>query len=322
MKVRRPVFIIGCPRSGTTLLFRILSESKELWSSYRESHYVWDKFLPDKRDIFYSMLLNEKDVENGDEDYVQSKYHLYTYNAYVFGYLSRMLFFRDTLKPLFEIWSHLIKFAKSLFLKDYRVLDKTPPNTFRVSYLKKIFPDAKFIYITRDAKTNIASLMEAWTSDAPKFAFKAREFYDYNDKINIDGYKGKVWKFTNPPGWEKFLDKSIEEVCAFQWHAAHRYAQESFMKMPAEDVVQVRYEDLISRPTELIPQLCDFINIEYKDAVKENTENLPMVSMVSKPNPNKWMKYKDRLEKIMPKISDMQKRLGYEEILKKEISSV
>ena len=291
----------------------MLSDSKELWASYRESHYLWERYAPDYRDPYFSTVMKAEDFKPEDLKFIENQYHKYTYNSFfIFGYLSRVIAFRKTLRPLFELWSQLIKIAKSLFLKDYRVLDKTPPNTYRIEYLKKAFPDAKFIYLTRDGKTNISSLIDAWRTKTGKWGFAFRKFYDYKGKLKIKGYDGDVWKFTNPPGWEDYMDKPLEEVCAFQWLSAHEFSLNSFSKMNPDDFIQVRYEDLTSNPADLIKKICDFAEIEFSGDLKKVTEELPQVSQVSKPNPDKWMKNKEMIERILPKIKDMQEKLGYE----------
>ena len=75
MQIKDPVFIIGCPRSGTTLLSTILSSSPELWASYRESHYLWEKFLPDPRDWIFSMYRGAEDYKEEDKKYLDNQYH-------------------------------------------------------------------------------------------------------------------------------------------------------------------------------------------------------------------------------------------------------
>ncbi len=313
-----PVFIIGCPRSGTTLLFTILSGSPELWSSYKESHYVWEKFLTDKRDHMFAMHLTEKDFQNGDREYIESKYHERTYNAEWVNTVSNFLFFnrfRKWLNPLWQLFCRLVAGLKSLFLRQYRVIDKTPPNTYRVAYLKAAFPDAKFIYITRDGKTNISSLIEGWRANKNRrFSFGFRKFHDYNSRLNIKNYDGKVWKFTNPPGWEQFLDRetSLEEICSFQWKSAHEYSQLAFAKMDADDFMEIRYEDLTKNSATVIEKVCQFINVGYEGKVRELAEKPPVVSTATKPDPNKWQKNQELIAKIMPLISEMQAKLGYE----------
>ena len=41
---RNPIFIIGCPRSGTTLLLESLRASGELAAVQSEGHILWDEF--------------------------------------------------------------------------------------------------------------------------------------------------------------------------------------------------------------------------------------------------------------------------------------
>ena len=62
LKIKKPVIIIGCPRSGTSLLFRILSTSPYLWSLYRESNDIWNKFYQITQKEFKDEVLTERDL--------------------------------------------------------------------------------------------------------------------------------------------------------------------------------------------------------------------------------------------------------------------
>jgi len=44
--LHRPIFIIGCNRSGTALLFRNLSEHLDLWSLYVEAQPTFHSRFP------------------------------------------------------------------------------------------------------------------------------------------------------------------------------------------------------------------------------------------------------------------------------------
>ena len=46
IKAIRPVFIIGCSRAGTTLVYKTLSESHELGTLQRETHDFWSDLHP------------------------------------------------------------------------------------------------------------------------------------------------------------------------------------------------------------------------------------------------------------------------------------
>jgi Sulfotransferase family len=317
MKVKNPIFIIGCPRSGTTLLFTVLRSSTQLWSSPDESHYVWEKFLADKRDPMFSMYLQAEDFSDGDREYIENKYAEYTHHGSLMRKITKHVFlnrFKNNLAPFFLMWRKYVSFLKSLSQADYRVIDKTPPNTYRVDYLAKTFPDAKFIYLTRNGASNISSLIEGWKSEG-RFSFAFRQFYDYNSQINIKGYKGKVWKFTNPPGWQNYLNKTLEEVCAFQWLSAHKYSQEAFQKMSTSRWMPVKYEDLTSNPEKVLQEICHFLDLDFDGSIKQHSQKLPVVSTSTKPAPDKWLKNKDLIENIADKIDDMQIKLGYPSLL-------
>ena len=64
MQVEKPVFIIGSYRGGTSLLFRLLSESKELWSMYRESNHIWQSYHRDLKESSDTVYFEE--LENGN----------------------------------------------------------------------------------------------------------------------------------------------------------------------------------------------------------------------------------------------------------------
>jgi hypothetical protein len=323
MKIKKPVFIIGCPRSGTTLLYTILKSSNQFWASHSEAHFVWQKFIPDQRDPMFAVHLDEKDYSPEDDEYLNNKYSERVYQHDFLGNLSQYAFynkFRKILSPLYFLWRNFLRITRKMMPGEYRVLDKTPPNTYRVSYLAKAFPDAKFIYITRHAATNISSLIEGWKSTG-RFNFKFRNFYKENSEIDIKGYEGNVWKFTHAPGWQEYLKKPLEEVCAFQWLSAHKYSLDSFASMDTNRQMQIKYEDLIANPANLIKEICQFLEIEYDQAIKQNSEKLPVVSTNTKPDPKKWLKNKDLILNIADQVNEMNEKLGYEKIETAELVS-
>jgi len=318
MKITKPVFIIGCPRSGTTLLYTILKEAPEFWSSHSEAHFIWEKFVPDKRDPMFAIHLTAADVKDGDKEYIEERYFERAYPNAKAATIAQYFFynrFRALFSPIYYLWRKTLAAFRSFSQRSIRILDKTPPNTFRVGFLAEAFPDAKFIYITRDGATNISSLIEGWKSTG-RFNFKFRSFYPENEKINIKGYDGKVWKFTHAPGWESYLDKPLEEVCAFQWTSAHQCTQDELAKLDSSRYQTVKYEELVANPEAEIKKLCDFVDIEYSNNIAKHCKELPVVSTNTKPDPKKWLKNKDLINNIAAQIDAMQIKLGYPSLLK------
>jgi hypothetical protein len=126
----RPVFVIGCPRSGTTLVVRALAFSDELASLGTEGHALWEAFNHPRRHGWSSNALGAGDVSGSERNYVYR----------VVRALSR----------------------------GRRFLDKTPKNCLRIPYLVELFPDASFVFVRRRAADNVNSLMGGWRAQ-PRF---------------------------------------------------------------------------------------------------------------------------------------------------------
>ena len=63
----RPIFLIGCPRSGTSALLQAFLRSRELRSVQAEGHILWDPFHPKPRE---SDALGAEDVRDRERAYV------------------------------------------------------------------------------------------------------------------------------------------------------------------------------------------------------------------------------------------------------------
>jgi hypothetical protein len=125
----RPVVVLGCPRSGTTVLLQALLRSPELRSVQSEGHILWDEFHATPRG-WDSDALTAADVTRRERDYVYCAIRLWTRGA--------------------------------------RFVDKTPENCLRVGYLSALFPDATYVFLRRRAADNVSSLIEAWKA-RPRF---------------------------------------------------------------------------------------------------------------------------------------------------------
>lgn len=311
-KIKKPIFIIGCPRSGTSLLFTILSESEHLYSLYRESQDIFDSFyLKKKREFkeYFDDALTDKDLNDESMKFMLDEFHRYSLNSRPIGYLVREHFLKNKLLNGFAWLTTKINASlKDLFLKEYRFVEKTPRNCFRISYINKLFPDAKYIFLKRDGRSNISSLIEGWKRE-PVYS----RIPDANKPLNIKGDKFKKWRYVLPPNWQSYIDKSLEEVCAFQWISSNKSALEGLKIIPQDRVYSISYEDLTKNTEEIVKSLCDFMEIPYTNNLKKFAVKPPVVSTPKndKPRSSKWLKNKELLENIYPVIEPMMKELGY-----------
>jgi hypothetical protein len=127
----RPVFVVGCSRSGTTVVYKTLSESPELGSLQRETHDFWIALHPLAEKGYATHALTGADASSRDRDTVSRHFYAHT------GRL--------------------------------RVVDKNNQNGLCVPYLHALFPDAHFVYVKRSPGDNVNSLIEGW-GKADEFA--------------------------------------------------------------------------------------------------------------------------------------------------------
>jgi hypothetical protein len=124
VKADRPVFIVGCSRAGTTLVYKTLSESRELGTLQRETHDFWSEMHPLQEKHWKTHALNESDASEQD---------------------------RNTVTRYYYAWTGKMRFV-----------DKNNQNGLCVAYLHALFPDAFFIYVKRSPGDNVNSLIEGW----------------------------------------------------------------------------------------------------------------------------------------------------------------
>jgi hypothetical protein len=122
---KRPIFIIGCPRSGTTLLYNLLQRAPELKFLGQESHWIWEYCHPPRQAADHSQVLKGGDVTGRSRRFIRACYG-------------------------------------AAFGAD-RFVDKCPTNALRIDAIRTVFPDAVIIGLTRNGPDNISSLIDTWT---------------------------------------------------------------------------------------------------------------------------------------------------------------
>ena len=279
-----PIFILSAPRAGSTLLFQLLACSPDIWTIGAESHGIYAQFphLPGPRNLFGDGRLYAEHAE----ETVASRMRLY--------YLALL---RNAARdPLSEG-----------FLKGnerFVFLEKTPRNSLNISFLLRIFPKARFIFLWRDAKANIASLIEAWQVGA-----QSRQFVTYR---NLPDWPLGYWCFLLPPGWEALKGKSLAEIAAFQWRACNDIVLDDLSQISRERWAVLSYDDLIGDPGATLTQLCDFCGVSPGDYLSERAAgNLPLsTSTLSPPRADKWRAHEGQISAVLPSIQGTINRLA------------
>ncbi len=306
--IEKPVILIGAPRSGTTLLFSILASSRELWSLYTEGEVIFRRWLhPALIGWSRGNRLNENDLSEELRKTLHEELYRRAMNLQrFFPALESKIYagsrFRERWRCRFL--GPLTGIARPASV---RFVEKTPKNSLRVPFLSALFPDATFIFLTREGRSNVSSLIDGWRTGG---RFRT---YEMPTDLDIDGYPEKrQWTFVLPPGWERYASgRTLADVCAFQYVTCNDTALRDLSSLPADQVVRVRYEDLVNDPEATVTSLCESLGLRYEGALRSMTETLPIVNTSTPPSAEKWRRHAREIDSVLPMIRPTMARLGY-----------
>jgi hypothetical protein len=158
-----PIFIVACPRSGTTILATLLNMHPEICSStethffnfiVKQKKYNWksfdliqfEAFLKESRIVDFCSL-----AKISKEDLIEE------FKKLNFGSNSNA-----NKKKILDILINSLTNKKS---KKY-FCEKTPQHLYSVKEILSLYPAAKFIYLVRDGRDVVNSLMKMpWRPD-------------------------------------------------------------------------------------------------------------------------------------------------------------
>ena len=254
MNVKNPIFIIGCPRSGTTVISEVLAAHHNLaWFSNWMNRYPRVPFLATFSRVCDLPILGERirgAKRQNDESYpLLSRYAPRPEEAWhIWEYCCSAKFRSDMLKetkPSEEEKRRAQRFVRLTCLyqgKNRFVAKLTGPP--RMTYLREIFPDAYFVHIIRDGRAVVNSL------------------------LNVDFWRERGG--LERPWWSGLPDESIQQweecgktpeaLAAVQWKYLIELARQESKVIPAGHYLEVKYEDFTRRPqetVEAIQQYCE-----------------------------------------------------------------
>lgn len=299
-----PVFIVGSPRSGTTLLGEILDHHPRVAQWY-EPYFVWDKYFRsashDERTAADATPIVCNQIINDFKNYKRKK-------------------------------------------KCDIVIDKSPRNSLKIPFILEIFPNARFIHIVRDGRDVTLSIYKEWTrrknivSDPArslKFDYikalkvikkwLARQPFLYDraralwfetrghifdrskhlNRIRWNGHVGWGPRFEN---WQDCFEKlSSLEFTAMQWVNCVNSVRQSWHKINAVNKFEFRYEDFLNDPKNTLITIFDFLEKNPSTSFFRTLPNL------KKDNFNKWKQAfsDDEISRIRPILTPLLEDLGY-----------
>jgi len=223
------LFIVGCPRSGTTLLQRIVNAHPQI-AITPESHWI--------------PHLYEKPWALSPEGLIE---HKLVRELGAHPKFARLGISRQELKRLEKLarngqpltYSRLVTTLLDLYGKAHGkplVGDKTPDYVRRISTLHGLWPEARFVHVIRDGR-DVCLSMRDW----PKVHPKPGDFTTWKD----DPVSTAAW-------W---------------WGINVRLGRDAGRSLTPGLYYELRYETLVARPQEQCELLCAFLGVPFNEAM-------------------------------------------------------
>ncbi len=187
----KPIFIIGLPRSGSTLIEALLVSGEKKIKTYGESNFFNIAIVDQIKDRIFDKNL---DIKN-------------------FEYVIDLSLLKKSLQDRYKIDSEAI------------FLDKSLENIFNIEVILKIFPEAKFIHTSRNLNDSILSIYFSMLPEL-SWTLSLNTIKDYVHKYNktISFFRKKFPKKILDISLEKLtsnseqLSKKIFNFCELKWN--------------------------------------------------------------------------------------------------------
>jgi len=225
-----PIFIIGAPRSGSTLLYQYLSFVLEvsyissIWSILPRSgqYFFPGKTLPPADfNSFYGNSFSIYGIHEGGQIFTQwfpDKEHHFT--AALPDSVNRKM------RAYFEVVSSVGK--QPWLIKNGR-------NSLRISVLQDVFPEAVYIRLNRDPMMVAQSIIEG--------------------RYRLTGSPDQNWTVI-PKEWENIKSLPYPRQVARQVYYIELQANEDLAKVPSERVSNCDYDAFCTSPFEYALEIC------------------------------------------------------------------
>lgn len=258
MRIENPVIIIGAERSGTTLLYSLLSNHKDFyWFSQLDSVFPNAPYLTSCIRRFVYLIRKEKFISEKGTISKSKGFNTptecipYWRNVFGFGTEDNYRIEDDYIDHNFLNPSQLELINKDIslrmsILRKSRLLLKQPGFSLKTKYFNSLFISPIFVVVYRNFTDNLISMVNA-------------------KKVS----KQKFWG-TKIPGWRNYLNHSPVEQSLNQISTVYKIIKKDLelIDPDSERTLYIRYEDLLENPQEKLISIFKFCRIDEDPVFK------------------------------------------------------
>ena len=235
-----PIFVVGPPRCGTTLLAKILGRHSRIFMP-GETHFFDDIY---SRRASFGDLQYRDSIERAvarletvygrfneglDQDRVDHLLH----NREAVEHLRHCRTYRDLLSCFMELQMRSLDKA--------RWGNNVPKDIFHVDDIVSFYSDAKILMCIRDVRDFLCSYKNKWTTASGENTDRLKRLYH-------------------------------PVLTSFLWRASVRQVDRIRGRVAPENLLIVRYESLVQDPARVVRDICRVIDEEFEDDMINVTE--------------------------------------------------
>ena len=275
-RLAEPIFFIGVPRSGTTVVFESFARHEMLgWPSNYSRKYpslpqlgimlrlTSNKFinLSGQKKQYSHVMLANKILPKPAEAY--PFWNHYTGTDFSRSYLLNQIATTECMQRTQKAVNTL------LFWEGKNIFSAKLTGPSRIQFLKSIFPDAKFIHIVRDGRAVVHSMLNssAWSSS----------------------------NFLDQPWWKGGLtEKDISKwnssntnpavLAAIQWNRIIEISLQESADCSNDSYQEIKYEDFIKAPYDTVKKLYKWCNIPTSNRSLDYLSKINMLTNMNEQN--------------------------------------
>lgn len=292
-----PIFVLGHWRSGTTFLHELLSADDRFatpttFQCFAANHFlITEAWMPK---LLWFIMPKQRPMDNvklGWDEPQEDEFALCSMGAKS-PYLriafpnqgddySTWLDMHNLSEGELKAW----RATFDLFLRRVtkqtgkRLILKSPTHTGRIQLLQQMYPDARFIHITRDPLSVIPSTIKLWDS--------------------LDDAQGL-----------QFRNHDLRSFILATFQRMYRHFEEGRESLTTDKLVDIRYEDLVTDPIAQLHKIYDELQIGEFAEVQPKFEQA--VSARKGYKTNQYVTSKEERVEIREKLADFCDRYGYD----------
>ncbi len=255
-----PVFIVGTPRSGTTLTAKILGRHSrifmpgethffdDIYSRKTDADHISDEMISDICNHLYDLY--GRYYEPDDQDRIE---RLFVSVDELKNEMAGCLTYSDIFKRFMDV--------QMQHEEKVRWGNNAPRDLFSVDDILEFYPNAKIIVCVRDARAFLLS------------------------------YQGK-WKVTGDEHVERLKKLYHPVITSLLWKASMKLVPALKKKVPTENIIIVKYEDLVTSAEKTVRHICDVIQEDYEpdmlNVMTHNSSNAPQAGGIFSTSVFRW----------------------------------